>query len=113
MASKNERGRRRLCLGALGAFLVAGAVTLSGRPDAAAQQPQRTPLQIFTRACGRCHADPEEPDARLDNKNIPESEMVRQIRQGTKRMRAIPPARLPDADMPALLTYLRSIRAVR
>lgn len=113
MIVKNVRGRWKLSLGALGAFVVAGAVTLAGRPVAVAQQPQRTPEQLFNRTCGRCHNDPDEPDNRINNKGFTEQRMIQQIRQGSKRMRAIPPTRLPDSDLPTLMVYLRSIGAVR
>jgi len=57
----------------------------------------------------------ESPDAILycTNFNTSAGLMVKQIRQGSGRMRAIPPSKLPEAAMPALMAYLRSIHAVR
>lgn len=69
---------------------------------------------VFRRACNRCH-----PNGRRDvgpeilNKNLAEARMVKAIRAGTGRMRAISLTKLPEANMPALMAYLRSIHAVR
>ena len=69
---------------------------------------------VYDRACGRCHPGGEEDvGPRLMNKNFDEARMVKQVRQGVGRMRPVPPTKLPEANMPALMAYLRSIHAVR
>lgn len=114
-------------------FVTASTLMVSRRVDAAtvepatdaqrgAQAPRPTPggnllaqgRQRYDRLCGRCHPGGEEDiGPRLVGINWTEERMVRQIRRGSGRMRAIPESRLPDAEMPALLIYLRSIRSVR
>ena len=42
-----------------------------------------------------------------------EVRLVAQVRNGSRGMWAIPPARLPDGQMRDLVAYLRSIDAVR
>ena len=49
----------------------------------------------------------------LMNKNLAQTKMVDQIRHGTGRMRAISLTKLPEAQMPALLTYLRTLHALQ
>ncbi len=69
---------------------------------------------IFDRACGRCHPHGEQDiGPRITNKNFDEARIVKQIRQGVGRMRAISATKLPEERMPALLAYLRSIHTVR
>ncbi len=67
---------------------------------------------VFTRACGRCHED-NDSDGPSPNKNWAEDRMRNQVRQGSSRMRAIPVARLSDADLDLVIAYLRSTHAVR
>jgi cytochrome c5 len=137
---KSERTKWGLCFGTMGALVVAGLATLSvPRPVTAApteapteaageasRGAQRTPTptqggnqlavgrQRYDRVCGRCHPGGEEDvGPRLRDLNWAEDRMVRTIREGTGRMRPIAPSKLPDADMPALMTFLRSMRAVR
>ena len=72
-----------------------------------------TGRQVYNRACNRCHpGGQEDVGPRLAGINWAEARMVTQIRQGHGTMRPIPPARLPEAEMPALMAFLRSIRAV-
>ena len=69
--------------------------------------------QIFNRACGRCHPGGEEDvGPRLTNINWTEARMTGQIRNGGGRMRAVPAARLTDADLATMMAYLRQIHAV-
>ena len=73
-----------------------------------------TGVAIFDRACGRCHPHGEEDiGPRIRNKNFDEARAVKQIRQGVGRMRPISLTKLPEANMPALIAYLRSIHTVR
>ena len=115
MKSKSASVGWGACFGVLGLLTLAGAVvTLADRPAAQAQTPPRTPVQIFNRACGRCHPDGGEdtgPDLHNKNQTIPE--ITHTIRVGTKRMRAIPTTRLSDADLAAMIPFLQSIHAVR
>lgn len=123
-------------LGALGSFVLAGALVLSaprlasaGRAEpandaarGAQQPPQPTPQgnlvaqgrQVFNRTCNRCHpGGQEDVGPRLIGLNWQEARMVRQIRNGGGTMRPINTTRLPDSELPALMAYLRTIRAVR
>ena len=136
MATTN-RTKWGVCFGMTGAFILAGALAATAaRPAVAAgttnaqtsdaqigaQTPQPTPggnqlaqgRQVFDRACGRCHPGGEEDvGPRIINKNMDQARVQKQIREGTGRMRAIPPTKLPDANMPALMAYLRSIHTIR
>lgn len=133
----NNRAKWGICFGMTAAFIVAGALaSTTARPANAAetaehtettaqvgaQTPTPTPggnqlaqgRQIYDRACGRCHPGGEEDvGPRIINKNLDQARALKQIREGTGRMRAIPPTKLPDANIPALMTYLRSIHTVR
>lgn len=114
MKVKTAKGGWGACFGVLGVLTLAGvATTVTARPAAEAQTPPvRTPEQIYNRACGRCHADGEDaPD--LHNKRQTVVQMTKQIREGSAKMRAIPTTRLSDADLASMMTYLRSIHAVR
>ncbi len=124
-----------LSFGTIGALIVAGLVSATvTRPASAAdtspaehaqvfaQTPTPTPAgadlargrQVFDRACGRCHPGGEEDvGPRLVNKNLDWPRMQKQIREGVGRMRPISLTKLPDANLPALQTYLRSIHALR
>ena len=68
----------------------------------------------FRRACNRCHPNGErDVGPSILNKNFDESKMQKVIRSGTGRMRAINLTKLPDASIPSLMAYLRTIHAVR
>lgn len=67
---------------------------------------------VLNRACGNCH-EPDDRDGPNPGKNWAEARMRSQVRQGQGRMRAIPVARLSDADLDALIAYLRSTHAVQ
>jgi len=67
---------------------------------------------VLNRACGNCH-EPDDREGPNPGKNWAEARMRAQIRQGRGRMRAIPVARLSDADLDALIAYLRSTHAVQ
>ena len=133
----NNRSKWAACFGVTGAFILAGVLVASAsRPAIAsdsttgvadtaqlgAQTPQPTSTgedlargrHVYDRACGRCHPGGEEDvGPRLVNKNFDEARMVKQVRQGVGRMRPVPATKLPEANMPALMAYLRSIHAVR
>lgn len=130
-----QRTKWQLCLGGVAAmFLASVGVASPARParaDAPAviAQPQRQPQTPtptpagnlvaqgrakYDRACGRCHPGGEEDvGPRLTGINWAQDRMTRQIRNGGGRMRPIPTARLSDADLPALMAYMRTIHAVR
>lgn len=131
--SRTNRASWAACFGITGAFILAGALSASvTRPAVAsdvtdtaqigAQTPQPTPAgedlargrRVFDRACGRCHPGGEEDvGPRLVNKNLDEARIIKQVREGVGRMRPIPLTKLPEANMPALMAYLRSIHTVR
>ncbi len=67
---------------------------------------------VFQRICARCHED-NDPDGPHPNRRWPEARMRTLIRSGNSQMRAIPVARLSDADLAQLITYLRSTHAVQ
>jgi mono/diheme cytochrome c family protein len=112
---RTERARWGLCFGALAAMISVGAGVAMKPAPAHAQT--RTPVQIFDRACGRCHGaegnDPEEDTPRIKNKRLAVAKMTGVIRNGRGDMKAIPPTKLSDADLASLMTYLRQIHAVR
>jgi mono/diheme cytochrome c family protein len=139
MATNNWR-KFGLGLGVVGAVVLAGSVAMTAaRPAGAApvssgtvtvtvaQRGAQTPptpspagnllaqgRQRYDRACGRCHPGGEQDvGPRLTGINWAEARMTTQIRRGSTRMRPIPASRLPDGDLPALMTYLRSIHAVQ
>ncbi len=114
MTKNRERGRWGLCFGVLGALVVAGAMVTAMPHRAQAQNRPAQGVAQFNRACGRCHPDGGEdtgPD--LHNLNKTEEQMTTIIRNGQKRMRAIPPNKLSNADLAKVMVYLRSIHAVR
>lgn len=81
--------------------------TRSTRPDAQS-------VRVFNHACGRCHPNGSEdtgPD--LHGKRLTEARAIEVIRHGTGDMRPISTTRLRDEDLPRVISYLRSIRAVR
>jgi hypothetical protein len=89
--------------------------------DAGERNPQqewraqvRVGRQWFNRRCDTCHPGGEEDiGPNLRSIRWPVVRMRRQIRQGSGRMRPIPPARLPDDKMDALMAYLSTIGSVR
>ncbi len=70
--------------------------------------------QWFNRRCDTCHPGGEE-DIGPDIRRIhwPVARMRHQIRQGSGRMRPIPPSRLSNAQMEALMAYLSTMGTVR
>ncbi len=70
----------------------------------------RSGRTVFTRVCGRCHEDGES-DGPAPNRNLEEARMRTIVRQGDGRMRAIPTSRLSDADLNAVIAYLRTTQA--
>lgn len=111
---KNTPAPRRrwiLVASALGSMALSVALLAATAPPVQAQSSEGVPQ--FNRACGRCHPNGDEdtgPD--LHNKNLTVEAMTKVIRQGTKRMRPIAPARLSDADLARVMTFLRTIHAV-
>lgn len=101
-----------LLASALGSMSLVVALMAATAPPVQAQAAVGVPQ--FNRACGRCHPNGDEdtgPD--LHNKNLSVEAMTKVIRQGTKRMRPIAPTKLTDADLARVMTFLRSIHAVR
>jgi len=92
--------------------LTTPATTSATRPAAGGAQAVARGRAVLTRACGTCH-EPGESDGPSAGKGWAEERMRTQVRQGGGRMRAISAARLNDADLDALVVYLRSIQAVR
>lgn len=108
----SSRRRWIFAASALGSMTLAVALLAASPPPAHAQSAEG--VAQFNRACGRCHPQGDEdigPD--LHDKNLTPAAMTRVIRQGTKRMRPIAPARLSDADLARVMVFLRSIHAVR
>lgn len=130
-------GRWGASFGAISVLIAAGLVAATvTRPATAsagssgtnqhaqqgAQVPAPTPAgadlargrQVYDRSCGRCHPGGEEDvGPRLVNKNLEWPRMQKQIREGVGRMRPVSLTKLPDANLPALQVYLRSIHALR
>ena len=99
---------------ALGSIALAVGLIVATAPVAIAQPAEGVPQ--YRRACGRCHSDPyedEDTGPNIHNKNLTVEAMTKVIREGTKRMRAIPPTKLSDADLPRVIAFLRTIHAVR
>ena len=97
-----------------GTASVAAQTPAASHPPAAAANPLAQGQAAFRRTCNRCHPNGERDiGPRLIGKNLAEARTREIIRHGTGRMRAITPARLPDAQLPALMVYLRSIHAVQ
>jgi cytochrome c5 len=114
-----ERQKWGMCWGTLSLIALLGVTTAAHRSAAAteptveradrAAQAGPTGQQTFDRVCGRCHPHGNEDiGPRILGKNIDSARMLKQIRQGTGRMRAISLTKLPEAQMPALMDYLRS-----
>lgn len=91
----------------------ATSTTASTTPTASAGG--GTPAQgraVFQRVCARCHEDGE-PDGPVPNLRWSEARMREMVRNGNRRMRAIPVTRLSDADLATLVVYLRSTHAIQ
>ena len=133
---KTERTRWGLCFGVMASFIFAGVAAVSVSRPASAADPHRVEIAQagaqtppapttggntlaagrakYDRVCGRCHPGGEEDiGPRITNKNWSEARMQKQIREGSARMRPISLTKLPEADMPALMLYLRSIHSVQ
>ena len=68
----------------------------------------------FARFCDTCHPGGQEDlGPSIIGKRFTVAKMRRQIRQGTGKMRPIPPKKLKEKDMPALIAYLSRLGAVR
>lgn len=67
---------------------------------------------VFQRVCGRCHEDGED-EGPVPNLRWAEARMRTLVRTGNRRMRAIPAARLSDADLALVVAYLRSTHAIQ
>ena len=107
-----SRRRWILTASALGSMTLAVALLAATAPPVQAQAAEGVPQ--FNRACGRCHPQGGEdtgPD--LHGKNLSVEAMTKVVREGTKRMRAIPPTKLTDADLTRVMAFLRTIHAVR
>ena len=88
------------------------ALMAATAPPVEAQAAEGVPQ--FNRACGRCHPHGDEDTGpAIHDKNLSVEAMTKAIRQGTKRMRAITPTKLTDADLEHVMAYLRTIHAVR
>jgi cytochrome c553 len=69
---------------------------------------------LFDRTCGRCHPNGNERvGPRLVGLAYPEARLRNVVRTGQGTMRAINETRLSDADLGKIVTYLRTLRAVR
>lgn len=114
MKMDRERGRWGVCFGVLGALVLAGAMVSTPQVAEAQRRPAAANgVAQFNKACGRCHPHGDEdtgPD--LHNLNKTEEEMTKIIRNGQKRMKAIAPAKLSNADLTKVMVFLRSIHAV-
>ena len=83
-------------------------------PAEAWRQRVRRGRQTFDRFCDTCHPGGEEDiGPTIRRIHFPVARMQRQIRQGSGRMRPIPPGRLPDDRIDDLMAYLSTIGAVR
>jgi mono/diheme cytochrome c family protein len=58
--------------------------------------------RAYTRVCENCHED----GPRIVGRHFPEARVRQQVRQGGRRMRAIPPSRLSESDLVALCAFL-------
>ena len=123
-----DRKRWLLGYGVIGGMVLLGAIAGTyARPAVASDEGVRSVgvrgaqaadvaagQVAFRRACNRCHPNGnEDVGPSILNKNLDEPRMVKAIRVGRGRMRPINLTKLPEASMPALMAYLRSIHAVR
>jgi mono/diheme cytochrome c family protein len=68
----------------------------------------------YDAVCGTCHPGGDEDSGpRLIDLRWTADRMRAQIRNGSGRMRPIPPARLSDADLENVLAWMTTIRAVQ
>ncbi len=114
MATRIPGRRWFLLASAVVSMAVSVAFLLGTAPVAEAQSADD--VRQFTRECGRCHSNPyDEGDQGPDihNKNISVTKMTDTIRNGTKRMRPIPPTKLSDAQLEQVMNFLRTIHAVQ
>ncbi len=101
-----------LAASALGSMALAVALMAATAPPVEAQAAEGVPQ--FNRACGRCHPNGDEDTGpKICGKALTAEATTKIIRGGQKRMKAIPPAKLSDADLARVMQYLRAIRAVR
>ncbi len=66
----------------------------------------------FQRICATCH-EPGDREGPRPGLNWPEARLRTLIRNGNRRMRAIPTSRLSDADLVHLFAHLRATRVIR
>nr|MBK7065702.1 cytochrome c [Deltaproteobacteria bacterium] len=94
----------------------ATTATTATRPPATTTAPAGNPVAqgraVYQRVCARCHED-DEDEGPTPNKRWAEARMRALIRNGNRRMRAIPTTRLSDADLTLLVSYLRSTHAIQ
>ena len=88
------------------------ATTATAATTAAAGNPVAQGRAVYQRVCARCHEDGED-EGPTPNKRWAEARMRTLIRNGNRRMRAIPTTRLSDADLTLLVSYLRSTHAIQ
>jgi len=98
------------------ATTTATATTTTATTTATATAPAGNPVAqgraVYQRVCARCHEDGED-EGPTPNKRWAEARMRTLIRNGNRRMRAIPTTRLSDADLTLLVSYLRSTHAIQ
>lgn len=94
----------------------APATTATATTTATTTAPAGNPVAlgraVYQRVCARCHEDGED-EGPTPNKRWAEARMRTLIRNGNRRMRAIPTTRLSDADLTLLVSYLRSTHAIQ
>lgn len=86
------------------------------QPDPAADRRamMRRGKRAFEARCDTCHPGGDEDiGPKITGIRWPVRRMVKQIREGSGRMRPISTAKLSDADMDALMVYLARLGAVR
>ncbi|MBK8692430.1 MAG: cytochrome c [Deltaproteobacteria bacterium] len=86
--------------------------TAAATTTAPAGNPVAQGRAVYQRVCARCHED-DEDEGPTPNKRWAEARMRTLIRNGNRRMRAIPTTRLSDADLTLLVSYLRSTHAIQ
>ncbi len=68
----------------------------------------------FDHVCGNCHPHGEEDiGPRLRFRQLRADHVMRQVREGSTLMSAVPAGCVSDDDLRAVLAYLREIGAVR
>ncbi len=97
-----------------GAVAAADDASAGTSPEDEQRAKARRGRAAFTRACDTCHPGGDEDiGPRIIGKNFSVARMTKQIREGSGRMRPVPPTRLPESQMDNLMAYLQTIRAVR